>query len=154
MFLFILTGCGPAPQPDKIAKPEVAPQPSSSSQADFSGINSREGSPQSAAAESQAIPVQPSQTPGAIFHSQAANEALERYSAARAAIREIPAPALINSSDPLANHAAITGYINELSRRLETLKSQQTAVQQNLDPDERARFKQLQKSLDSAQPEE
>jgi hypothetical protein len=147
-----LIGCGKAPQPDQIAKTE----PSGSSQPDFlerhslddgaSGINSGESPPQQL---SQATPA-----PAAIFRSQAANEALERYSAARAAIREIPAPALINSGDPLANHAAITGYINELSQRLNTLKAEQTAVQQNLDPDEKKRFKAFQHQLTEEQEEQ
>lgn len=139
--MITVIGCGKAPQPVSVAKPEPAPL----SAPDFSGINSGESPPQQL---SQATPAA-SQTPVAVFHSQAANEALERYSAARTSIREIPAPALINSGDPLANHAAITGYVNELSRRLGTLKSEQAAVQQNLDPDERKRFKQLEKSLDN-----
>jgi hypothetical protein len=142
LFLLLLIGCGKAPQPISIAKPEPT---TSSLQADFSGINSGESPPQQL---SQGTPAA-SQTPAAIFHSQAANDALERYSAARAAIKEIPVPVLINSGDPLASHAAITGYLNELGRRVDTLKTQQSAVQQNLDPDERKRFKQLEKSLDS-----
>jgi hypothetical protein len=146
-----LIGCGKAPQSVSVAKPEPTP---SASREDFSGIspaasrrgdNSGESPPQSAAAEAEA---------GAIFRSAAANDALERYLSARAAIREIPAPALINSGDPLANHAAIISYVNELSRRLNTLKTEQAAVQQNLDPNEKKRFKALQHQLSEEQEEQ
>jgi hypothetical protein len=143
IFLLLLIGCGKAPQPVSVANPE--PTSASSSASDFSGINSGESPPQQL---SQATPAA-SQTPAAIFRSAAANDALERYTAARAAVKEVPAPTLINSSDPLANRAAVTGYINTLSQRLDTLKAEQTAVQQNLDPDERKRFRQLEKSLDN-----
>jgi hypothetical protein len=141
--ILILTGCGKAPQP---VISEHQPVKERSPNSDFSGINTGESPPQQL---SQATPVA-GQTPGAIFHSQAANDALERYSAAREALRQIPPPTLSQNHDVVNNPGAITSYISELNARLETLRQEENNVEQNLsDSAERKRFKQLQKSLEN-----
>jgi hypothetical protein len=149
--LSLLIGCGKAPQP-AVSASRTPP----SSQPDFSGINT--GNPAAAGPEqlSQANPAVapdqiPASTPGAVFHSQAANEALGRYTAAREALRQVPPPAISQNHDLVNNPGAITGYIGEVNARLEALRQEENNVEQNLsDPAEHKRFKQLQKSLENS----
>lgn len=143
----LLIGCGKALQP---IISERQPVKEESPRADFSGINTGNSSPAQLSQANPAVDLSLGATPAAVFRSQAANEALERYNAAREALRQIPPPAIPQNHDLVNNPGAITNYIGEVNARLETLRQEENNVEQNLsDPDERKRFKQLQKSLEN-----
>jgi hypothetical protein len=146
MAILVLTGCGKAPQP---VISEHQPVKEESPKPDFSGINTGNSPPEQLSQANPAVDLA-SPTPATVFRSQAANEALERYSAAREALRQIPPPAISQNHDVVNNPGAITNYIEEVNARLETLRQEENNVEQNLsDPAERKRFKQLQKSLEN-----
>lgn len=138
-------GCGRNPQPTQVGVEMTSPTPTPFVVPESLIQGEAEVTP---------IPISsPTSTPLPMFKSEAANEAVRQYVDTYNQLRALPAPNVVGV-DVSRDHSAIIGNANALGNLTKQLADQQKILNEQLNPEEKRRFKAFVRSLNGQDEEQ